>query len=162
MKKREEQTLPSVTRPWNPFWDRFSLIEKEFNRMFDDPFFTDWMSLNNSRTGSMPKINVVEKEDRYVIEAAIPGLDNNDVNIEAFDNRIEISGNKVDNVDIGDNDKKYLFREISRRSFHRIVPFQKDIDVDKISATYEKGLLTIDVLKKEADKKVNKRKIEIK
>ena len=126
------------------FWDfePFSL-----KMIDDDPFF---------RT---PLSNITEDESGYHLTAELPGLEKGDLEISIHDGTLEIKGEKKDELE----DKKdgYVRREYSSSSYYRSFKLPENIDDDKIDACFEKGILKLDLPKKEVAEKENKR-IEVK
>jgi len=135
-----------------PFWDKFSSMEKEFDRMFNDPFFSDAFKFPISRTSSLPKINIKELDDKYVVEVAIPGYDKENIDLFINDNKLFIEGTQQSKSEKND---KYIFREISKRSFHRIIPFPKEIKDENVVAESKNGMIVLTLQKRE---KVQKQK----
>ena len=75
------------------------------------------------------------------IRVELPGVDADDVTIEATDDMIEVSGEKANESDVGDGD-----RYVSERSFgafYRAFSLPYSIDTAKVEATFDKGVLTI-------------------
>ncbi|MFX1274306.1 MAG: Hsp20/alpha crystallin family protein [Promethearchaeota archaeon] len=131
---------------WSPtkIWDfePFSL------KFFDaDPFF---------RT---PLSNITEDDAGYHLTAEIPGLEKGDLEITIHDGNLEIKGERKDNHE----EKKdgYVRREYSSSSYYRSFKLPENIDEDKIDATLDKGILKLDLPKKEIEEK-EKKKIDVK
>ncbi len=60
---------------------------------------SDWMGGRTAGMGSYPPINVFQRGDGFVAVIELPGIDKNDIEIEAKENTIRISGRKVINYD---------------------------------------------------------------
>ena len=97
---------------------------------------------------SFPKINVSETEDNYEIEVAVAGFSKDDLALELKDNALYIKGVKKEEIESGSDDKNVLKREISSRSFRRMVPFQREINIEKTDCTFEDGILKCIIGKK--------------
>ena len=132
---------------------------------FIDRFFNnelmDWGTSNFSRTNtSLPAVNVKETDDDYFIEVAAPGMTKKDFSINFQNNILTISSEKQEEKK--DDDDNYTRREFSYQSFQRsfTVP-GNDVDSDKISASYNDGILNIKLPKREEVKPKPAREIKI-
>jgi HSP20 family protein len=96
-----------------------------------------------------PKINVAETDDKYEIEIALAGFDKDDVELELKDNCLCVKADKQEEVK--EEDKKYLVREISSRSFRRALQFPKKVLTDDVDCNFKDGIITC-ILKKEQEK----------
>ena len=143
----------------NPVFDSVSTMEQSLIDLFNDDFFNDAFSLSKNRTNSLPKINIKETKDKFVIEAAIPGFTADDISIEAYDNKLYISGNVKDKR--SDEEDDYIFKEVSFRKFNRVIPLPSQIDTDTSIVDYDKGLLYITLPKKRASEKKRGKKLKV-
>ena len=96
--------------------------------------------------GSFPKVNVAETDEAYEVEVALAGFDKEDISMELKDNCLCIKADKKE--EISNEDKKYLMREISSRSFRRALNLPSKVMTDDIKCTHKDGVITC-VLKKE-------------
>jgi HSP20 family protein len=121
----------------------------------------DWNQTNFSGTNtSLPAVNVKETDDDYFIEVAAPGMSKKEFNVNFQNNVLTISSEKQDEKE--EKDDSYTRREFSYQSFQRsfTVP-GNDVDSDKISASYENGILKIKLPKREEVKPKPAREIKI-
>lgn len=140
-------------QPWRPFRDAISLHDA-MDRLFEDSFITP------ARTGGgMPKINIKDKGNSVVVEAELPGIAEEDINIEILDNIMTISGEKKEEKVDDNKEKGYYYKESHSGSFSRSFNLPSDVVADQADADMKNGILTITV-PKVAPKKA--RKIEIK
>ena len=124
------------------------------SKMMDDFFDTSLEKLSNDNSF---KLDIIEKEDKYVINAELPGIDKEDINIEVDDGILSISAEHVEESEKVDNDK-YLYRERSQKSMSRKI-YLGEVDEENISASLKDGILEIILPKaKEED---NTKRIEI-
>lgn len=91
-----------------------------------------------------PAVDVYEKDGVYKVEFAIPGLKKDKIDIEVADNRLTISGS-FEETKSDEGEGKYLYREVRRGGFSRTIAFPSDIDADRVSATYDNGMLSLNV-----------------
>lgn len=80
---------------------------------------------------NFPKINVAETDNDYTIEIAVAGFDKEDVKPELVYNDLTTSTEKQEETK--EETKEYLQREISSRSFKRVVRFPCDVDKKRSS-----------------------------
>jgi len=148
-----------------------SLVRKNGNRLnplpmlFDDFFnreFFDWNSSNFSNTSTtIPAVNIKETTKHYEVEVAAPGMSKKDFKLELDGNVLTISSERQNQREENENER-YTLREFSYQSFHRTFTLQKDVlDVEKIGAKYENGLLHLVIPKKEEAKQKPPRQIQI-
>ena len=103
--------------------------------------------------------DIYEKDGNYVIEASAFGFDKGDIKVEAEDGNIIITAEKKEDSKEENEDKKYLRRE---RHFHSRVQrafYLGDIDEDSIKASFENGVLKVEVPKKKLES--NRKYIDI-
>lgn len=130
------------------------------------PYYTDLFdgmdrlfgSLAGDRQmGKTPAVDIREDEDRYVLEAELTGLTEEDFDVQVHDNLLTISSKAQKN---SQSEKAgYVLRERRVSSFSRSFVLPKDVDREKIEATFKNGLLTL-TLSKAAEAKP--RSIEVK
>ncbi len=136
-----------------------------FPMLFDDFFNQDlfnWRNSNFSDTNTtIPAVNIKETDDLYQVEVAAPGLTKNDFKVELDGNQLTISSEKSsENANAGEG--RYSRKEFSYQSFCRTFNLQKDVvDLDKIEAKYDNGLLQLSIPKKEEAKQKPPRQILI-
>lgn len=105
---------------------------------------------------SVPSVNIRENEKAYEIEVAVPGMDKKDLNIQLEKDILTISAEKKDesNEEVKD---RFMRREFSYSTFKRTFSIPELVNVDKIKASHENGVLKVELPKMEEDKnKLNK------
>jgi HSP20 family protein len=95
-------------------------------------------------------LDVLDKDDVYIITAAIPGLRPEDVNIEIQNNTVTIRGEVV--APEYDDQTQWVLQERSYGKFSRTLNFRVELDSVKAEATVENGLLNLRVPKAETAK----------
>lgn len=136
---------------WEPFRNAAGLQER-INRMFDDVFSANQPSeMDESAIGAWtPSSDIYETNDAIVIEAELPGLKKDDVNVEINDNVLSIKGERKEEDE--KNDDNYYRRERFIGKFHRAFTLPMDVDTEKISAKFKDGVLHLEVPKPEEKK----------
>jgi HSP20 family protein len=124
--------------------------------LFDDFFNRDLFGCSNSNFSNtnttMPAVNIKETAENYEVEVAAPGMSKNDFKVELDGNVLTISSERTSKNEENDNER-YARKEFSYQSFQRTFTLQKDVvDIDKIQAKYENGLLQLLIPKKEEAK----------
>jgi len=137
-----------------------------FDNLFDDvfsnlfPTIADDLGQDFFVKGSYPKVNVINKSDEIVIEAAIPGLAKEDVDVEIIDNILTITGTSNQHKDISND--QYVRREIKKSAFQRSFQLGDNLDESNIEGIYDSGILTLRIPKlKPTPIQSEARKIEI-
>ncbi len=112
----------------------------DFDRVLDS-FFDDVPFWRNNA----PSVDIREEEDKYIMEAEIPGFSKKDLDIKVEDNLLTIASNKEEDKE--ENKNGYLLRERRQASFSRCFVLPKNVDRDKIDANYKNGVLTLSLPK---------------
>ena len=133
--------------------------------LFDDFFNRDLFNWNNSNFSgtntTIPAVNIKETPENYEVEVAAPGMTKNDFKIELDGNTLTISSEKSDEREDKEGEN-YSRKEFSYQSFQRTFTLPKEVvDIDKIQAKYENGLLHLLIPKKEEEKQKPPRLIQI-
>ena len=123
----------------------------DFSRVLDS-FFPD-----TPARGRAPAVNVREEENGYVLEAELPGLNQDEVDVKVEDNLLTISSAKKKSTKEEKNG--YLIRERVESSFTRSFALPRNVDKEAISAKFKNGILVLEMQKKKEDKT---RSIEVK
>ena len=138
---------------YNPAWSNF------FNDFFNRDWI-DWTTRNFSETNTtLPSVNVLESNDSYEVDMAVPGLEKKDFRIELNNGVLTISSEKkVENET--KKGQQFTRREYSYQSFSRSFTLPDTAESEKISAKYENGILKVIIPRK--DKGKNVKAIDIK
>ncbi len=133
--------------------------------MFDDFFTKDlwnWGLGNTSSTQTtIPAVNIRETADNFEVDMAAPGMNKEDFKVELDGNQLTISSEKS-NQNEEKEDERFTRKEFSYQSFMRSFQLPKDVvDIEKINARYENGVLHLVIPKKEEAKQRPPRMIQI-
>ncbi len=121
----------------------------ELTKLKKDPY-------NSSECVIVPAVDIYETENEYVLEADMPGVKKEDLDITFEKNQLEISGNVDQSLSEEENLKH---REYMLYNYNRRFTVGDGIDSEKIEAKLDDGVLTLTLPKSE---KVKPRKIEVK
>ena len=125
---------------------------------FNDFFDNDWMMKTNA---TAPAINVVESDKDYKVEVAAPGIKKEDFNIHLGENNELVITMEQKNENKEEH-KKYLRREFAYSKFQQSFILPDDVEKEKISASVNDGILTIELPKHAPEEKAKvNRVIEI-
>ena len=125
---------------------------------FNDFFDNDWMMKTNA---TAPAINVVESDKDYKVEVAAPGMKKEDFNIHLGENNELVITMEQKNENKEEH-KKYLRREFAYSKFQQSFVLPDNIEKEKISASVNDGILTIELPKHAPEEKAKvNRVIEI-
>lgn len=120
----------------------------------------DWANSNYSTTNTtLPRVNIKESNDNFVIEVAAPGMKKDDFKVDYNNGKLSISSEIEEKTKEGE---KYNRREFSYQSFIRTFDVAQDVvDSEKINASYIDGILRIVLPKREEVKPKPPRQIAI-
>jgi HSP20 family protein len=136
-------------RTWSPFAELRSL-QREMNRLFDGYD-------SGTAISRFPALNVWSNGENVVVTAELPGMDAADIDINVVNNQLTIKGERAEDKPA----KEAVCHRCERGSgtFVRTVRLPFAVEGDKVSAQYDKGVLTITLPRSEATKP---KRIEIK
>jgi len=98
-----------------------------------------------------------DREDKVVINAELPGMGKEDVDISVTGNILTIQGERKAEEEVQDED--YYCCERYRGTFYRAIQLPSSLETDKIEATYDEGILEITLPK---SPEVKPKRIEVK
>lgn len=133
-----------TTMPINLKRDFVTAFDTMFDEMINSMYPEESKHLNKDffLKGSYPKCNVFSSKEKLFIEAAIPGLTKDQLNIEVKNGILSISGNSANTCDENVN---YIYREIKKSSFQRSFSLSEKLDHSSVSAQVSNGILTISI-----------------
>ncbi len=92
-----------------------------------------------------PYVDIKEKEGKIIVAADIPGVEKADISINLRGHTLEISAEKKQEKE--EEEEGYIRRERSYRKFYRSIPLPTEVDKDNVDATFENGVLQIEMPK---------------
>ena len=152
--EQEEREINKMTydlMPNHPIQEVSSLHEA-IDRVFSE-------SQEVAKTPTLPLVNVFEKNGQIVITADVPGIAEEDLNIDVTDDSVTISGTRKTEEESTEED--FYRHEVDYGSFSRTIALPNLVDKEKAEAELKNGILTIS-LDKEAEVKPKVTKIKIK
>jgi HSP20 family protein len=135
-------------------WHRPNNLSDMFQNIFDTDF-NDFFS----RRMSDPAANILENPESFNLELAAPGMAKDDFKIHLENNTLTISAEMEDEK--REEGKNYTRKEFYYGSFSRSFTLPKSIDLERIKADYENGVLKVILPKREEAKMEIKKEIRI-
>lgn len=136
---------------WNPYRD-LALMRRSMDRMMDSIYEGEYPE---TVTWGIA-LDVVEKEDAFVVQASLPGVKPEDVDVTFSNNTLTIKGEV--RSDEEKEDSRYHLRERRFGLFSRSITLPRGINGEAIQASYNAGVLTLNLPKHE---EIKPRRIEI-
>ncbi len=135
---------------WEPVRE-LSTIQNEMNRLFNT-FFDAPAAANGGSVMRrwVPAMDLVETEDDFVLRADLPGLSEQDVNIELEDSVLTISGERKAQHE--ERKEGYYRVERSFGAFARSLTLPEGVDPAGVHAAFDKGVLEVRIPKPEERK----------
>lgn len=154
-----------LTRASDPFGTLRSEMDQLFDRFtagFGLPMFRrasgpGWMSEIGG--GAIPAADVTETGNAYKVTVELPGLTEKDIELTIANDALTLKGEKREERE--EKDANRYVSERSYGSFQRAFPLPREVDREKLTASFANGVLTI-TLPKSAEARKQERKIEIK
>lgn len=127
---------------WEPARE-LSSLQSEMNRLFSSFFETP--SEPSAARRWTPAMDLVETDAEYVIKADLPGVSEEDVHVEVEGDVLTISGERK--AEHEERKEGYYRIERSFGSFRRSITLPEGVDVSKVAARFDKGVLEVRVPK---------------
>ncbi|MBI2821503.1 MAG: Hsp20/alpha crystallin family protein [Acidobacteria bacterium] len=129
-------------KPQDPFRSLI-VVREQLSRLFaDDPWG------QGAGSAWIPPVNIYESEDRYLLQAEVPGMDADKVHVEIHENQLQICGERELLISPAE---KYHLMESPQGKFERSFQFPVPISADKVSARLADGILTVCLPKQRTD-----------
>lgn len=120
---------------------------------FADDFFT--------RNNNLPAMNVKENPNSFEIELAVPGFDKKDIEVSLENDTLHVCAEKK-NEEVEEKDEGYTRKEFSYNSFDRKLQLPSTVNQEKeVKATYNNGVLSLQLAKSELAVAPSKKTIKI-
>ena len=129
----------------------FEEFFRDFNRL-SSPLLSETMIAS-----LLPRLNISEADNKYLIEAELPGVKQNDLELKLDNNILIIKGKTEENNE--NKERNYFMRERYYGSFQRSLTLPNNTNEDDINATFKDGILNIEITKKLEN---STKKIEVK
>ncbi len=146
------KTLVRRNRP-----EAFAPIFRDFDRWlgrdwpesFENPL-REWLDRPLEAYRWVPPMDVVEEKNGFVVQVDLPGMTKKDIDLTVEDNRLVIAGERKWEEKV-DEDRLHRV-ERGYGKFHRMVALPREVDPEKVDATFKDGILTVTVPKTDQSK----------
>lgn len=148
-------------------------LSRGFNSVFDDlartfdymlspflPMKTWWSSSIEPLSVRAPLVDLIDKGDKYLIIADLPGYKKNDIEVQLNKDTLLLTTQKKTETE--QTEQEYLHRERTYSSSERVINFAEEINPSKVVAKMNNGVLEIVAPKKEPNPEQQMRRIELK
>ena len=131
-----------------PFANRFDELRREMDRLFDN-FGMGRARWPYARPSTFPVMNVWDAGDTVCVEAEIPGVGKDDVEIFAVGNELTVKGRR----EPMEGKLTYHRQERGTGEFTRVLTLPVEVNTDEVDAVLDNGVLTVRLPKAEAAKR---------
>jgi HSP20 family protein len=136
---------------WEPFRE-LATLQNEINRLFNTTFDSPSGGGGNGGTTRrwMPAMDLVETQDHFILRADLPGMSEEDVNVEVEDNVLTVSGERKTEHET----QKEGYHRVERAfgSFARSLTLPEGVDPEAVEAHFDRGVLEVRIPKPEERK----------
>jgi HSP20 family protein len=136
----------TLSRRPSPFGELLSL-RQAMDRLLEDSFVRPRGWGSTLLEGGAAPLDVTMTADELVVEAALPGVDPEAVDITVADGTLTIRGEVRSERNEGEGD--HLVQEIRRGEFSRSIGLPNGLEPDKANASFRNGILTLRIPKAE-------------
>ena len=133
---------------YNP-WQEMNSLQRQLNRMFDD-VVTPASFAEFGNLSKVPAAELTETEENIILKLEVPGMQPEDLNIEAAHKSVSISGERKSEVTSEAEGKTRS--EFRYGSFQRVIPLPAKIQNTQVKAEYKDGILHLTLPKAEEEK----------
>ena len=146
----ERRQLPA-SFVWNPFRE-LARIEQELNKLFNE--FVPAQKVEGMTVAPIiPRVDVYETEDKVIVEAEIPGVKKEDIEVKVKDNNVIIKGEIKREEE--KQDKNFFKAERFYGKFERVIPLMVEVKPEEAKAKIENGILRLEIPKATAEKEIS-------
>lgn len=147
----------TVLTRFEPFRE-FATLQDRVNRVFRDSYRGGSQDESLTTSSFAPAVDVYEDEHNVTLKIEVPGIEEKDIDIRLENNTLTVHGERK----IEKEEKEENYRRVERQygSFTRTFNLPTTVDSEKVSATYDKGVLKI-ALPKKAEAKPKQIKVNV-
>jgi HSP20 family protein len=141
---------------WDPFRELVS-IQDELNRLFGRTFGETELMRPLAKGAWIPPMDVYETDEKFVAKVELPGVEPSEVEVSVEDHSLTVSGEREFSEEV----KQEQCHRLERRygSFSRTISLPQAADTEKVEASFDKGVLMIEIPKVE---KAKPKKVQVK
>lgn len=134
-----------MTNPTNPVTE----LNRFFERMQSDfeEVARSW-SGESEFVSSSVRVDLEDRDDKFVLTAELPGFEKDDIDVRVTDRTLRLEAEHAEETE-EEEEGKYVRRERHRASVVRSISLPETVEADDISATFNNGVLTVQLPKSE-------------
>ncbi len=149
---RKRENSSQLVRPESRDWfaQELNRLENMFSSMV-----SDFPAFRGASDMLQPSVEVQEKDDRFIVTAELPGMDENDIDVHIDDETLVIQGEKREEKSDEDNQGSWSERRYGK--FIRRIALAPGLKTDAATAKFKKGVLTLVLPRTEATREKRKK-----
>ncbi|MDB5272379.1 MAG: hspA [Chitinophagaceae bacterium] len=144
--------LVEWTKPANGQVNKSTVYNHPFSGLLENVFGNEFAAREHA--SFVPAVNISEEENNYKLELSAPGYNKTDFKIAVEKRTLIVSGKHSEEKEV--KDKKFSRKEFNYGSFQRAFRLPENANESAVVATYENGILLLEIPKKEQDKNENR------
>ena len=133
--------------PWEPMREMMTLRDA-MNRLFEESFLAPGVFGAEASSGVAAPMDIYETGNQVVLHAAVPGIKPEDLDVSITGDVLTIKG-EYKSEEQGESNRQYIRQERRFGSFCRQLTLPSAVDANKVNATFENGILTLEMPKRE-------------
>lgn len=138
VQKKDKGDLAERRTLTNPFY----AFRQEMDKLMENFFGGfDLRPFGRKPEVFTPRIDVIDTDKEIRVSAELPGLDEKDIDVSLTKESLTIKGEKKEEKE--EKGKDYYRSERSYGSFTRTIPLTLQVDAEKVTASFKKGVLTV-------------------
>lgn len=153
-----ETLTPRTNRQTLRRWDPFEQMRNEMNRLMNEP----WGWIDRPAAMAMeawaPRVDVFEKENLLLVEADLPGVKREEVDVLLEDGDLVLRGERKETRET--KEESYYRMERACGAFYRRIALPFEADAKAIKAHFEDGVLRVEI-KRPAEARTHAQKITV-
>lgn len=131
----------------NRIEDEMTSFQREMNNLMSSFFNRGELSTPQFADMNLyPSVDLKEKDNKYLLDADLPGMNESDIDIDLRGNVLTIKGEKKSEKET--KDSGYICVERSRGAFRRDIYLSQEVDQDNVKAELKDGVLHVELIKK--------------
>jgi len=132
-------------REFSAMQDRINRMNR-MNRLFRESYSPEVPEEALTTTNYAPPVDIYEDEHNITLKLEVPGIDEKDIDVRIENTTLTVHGERK----IEKEEKEENFRRVERQygEFTRSFTLPSSVDLDQVSANYDKGMLKINLPKK--------------
>ena len=124
--------------PTRSVWRDFDAVSDRLSRLFDEA-----PPKRSDGGGWSPSVSVSETKEELILTAELPGLSEEEIQVELENDVLTVSGEKTEERTEDDEERRYHVWERSYGSFRRSFTLPRAVSGSEVSAAFADGVLTV-------------------